>query len=55
MGYFAQPLENVTGFVPDVCIHGEGRGAEALTPKGAWDNAAPEGEEYSASGPASSR
>ena len=55
MAYFAQPPNNVTSFVPDVCTRGEGRGAEALKPKGAWDNAVPEGEEYSAPGPASSR
>ena len=34
MGYVAQPPETVAGFVPEVCLRGEGRGAEALEAEG---------------------
>ena len=51
MGYFAQPPATVAGFVPEVHPRGEGRGAEALKPEGAWDEALPGSETYFASGP----
>ena len=51
MGYFAQPPEAAAGFVPEVCTRGEGRGTEALKPKGAWDEAVFGSENYIAPGP----
>ena len=51
MGYYAQLPETVAGFVPEVCPRVEGRGAEALKPEGAWDEAVPGSEKYFAPGP----
>ena len=51
MGYFAQSPETVAGFAPEVCPRREGRGAEALKPEGAWDEAVPGSEKYFAPGP----
>ena len=51
MGYFAQPLETVAGFVPEVCLRGESRGAKELMPEGAWGEAVPWSEKYFAPGP----
>ena len=49
MGYL--PPETVAGFVPEVCLRGEGRGAEALKPDRAWGEAMPVSEKYFALGP----
>ena len=51
MGYLAQPPETVAGLVPEVHLRGEGRGAEALKPEGAWGEAVPGSDKYLASGP----
>ena len=51
IGYFAQPPETVAGFIPAVCLRGEGRGAEALNPEGAWGEAVSGNEKYFAPGP----
>ena len=50
MGYFAQLPETVAGFVPEVCPHEKGRGAEALKLEGTWDEAVPGSEKYFAPG-----
>ena len=45
MGFFAQPLDAVAGFVPEVCSDGEGSGAEVLKQDGSRRESMPGSEE----------